>query len=83
MPQSSCLDGAGGDLSPRLDTLDGKEIWLSLNGEPDTNIALEKRLKNDYPNVNWKTKKTYVTAPIPLSEEEMKTADGLIQSVCW
>lgn len=70
-------------LAPRLDTLDGKEIWLSITGEPDITIPLEKRLKEDYPDVNWRVKKTYAVAAIPLSEEEMKTADGLIQGVCW
>ena len=70
-------------LAPRLDTLDGKEIYLSICGEPDITIALEKKLKMDYPNVNWKTKKTYITDPIPLTEEELKTADGLIQGVAW
>jgi hypothetical protein len=70
-------------LAPRLNTMDGKEIYLGVSGEPDIWIALEKRLKADYPNVNWKTKKTYLTNPIPLSDEEMKTADALIQGVCW
>ena len=70
-------------LAPRLDTLDGKEIYFSITGEPDINIALEKKLKSDYPNVNWKVKKSYMPAPVPLSDEEMKTADGLIESVCW
>ena len=70
-------------LAPRLDTLEGKEIYLSITGEPDITIPLEKRLKGDYPDVNWKVKKTYGTAALPLSEEEMKTADGLIQAVCW
>ena len=70
-------------LAPRLDTIDGKEFWLSICGEPDITIALEKRLKSDYPNVNWKIKKTYMTNAIPLTEEEMKTADGLIQGVAW
>ncbi|MBI2851192.1 MAG: hypothetical protein HYX80_09200 [Chloroflexi bacterium] len=70
-------------LAPRLNTIDGKEIWFSICGEPDITIALEKRLKGDYPNVNWKTKKTYQTAPIPLTPEEMKTADALIQAVAW
>ena len=37
----------------------------------------------DYPDVNWKIKKTYGIDPLRLSEEEMKTADGLIQAVCW
>jgi len=70
-------------LAPRLKTLDGKTIYLSITGEPDITIPLEKRLKVEYPMVNWKTKKTYTIAPVPLSEEEMKTADGLIQAVCW
>ncbi len=70
-------------LAPRLNTLDGKEIYLSICGEPDITIALERRLKSDYPNVNWKVKKTYLSMPVPLSDEEMKTADGLIQGVAW
>lgn len=70
-------------LAPRLDTLNGKEIWLSITGEPDITIPLEKRLKSDYPDVNWKTKKTYSPTPVLLSDEEMKTANGLIQGVAW
>jgi hypothetical protein len=70
-------------LAPRLTTLDGKTIYISITGEPDITIPLEKRLKTDYPQVNWKTKKTYTIAPVPLSEEEMKTCDALIQAVCW
>ena len=70
-------------LAPRLNTLDGKEIYLSMCGEPGITIALEKQLKNGYPNVNWKIKKTYQSIPVPLSDEEMKTCDGLIQGVAW
>ena len=70
-------------LAPRLGQIDGKTIHLSICGEPDITIALERRLKMDYPNVNWQTKKTYGIAPVRLTEEEMKTADGLIQAVCW
>ena len=70
-------------LAPRLDTIDGKTIYISITGEPDITIPLEKKLKGDYPNVNWQTKKTYGTTQIPLSEEEMKTCDGLIQGVAW
>ncbi len=70
-------------LAPRLDSLDGKEIVFSITGEPDITIALEKKLKMDYPQVNWKIKKNYNIEPNRLSEEEMKTADGLIQAVCW
>jgi hypothetical protein len=70
-------------LAPRLTTLDGKEIYFSITGEPDITIPLEKKLKMDYPNVNWKIKKTYGIEPVRLSKEEMKTADGLIQAICW
>ncbi len=70
-------------LAPRLDTLDGKEIFFSITGEPDITIPLEKRLKSDYPNVKWKIKKTYGPVQVPISEEEMKTCDALIQAVCW
>ncbi len=70
-------------LAPRLNILDGKTIHFSICGEPDITIALEKRLKGDYPNVNWKIKKTYGTAPVPLSDEEMKTCDGVVQGVAW
>ncbi len=70
-------------LAPRLDKIDGKTIYFSITGEPDITIALEKKLKSDYPDVNWKQKKTYGIQPVQLTEEEMKTADGLIQAVCW
>ena len=70
-------------LAPRLDTIDGKEIWLSITGEPDITIALERKIKSDYPNVNWRVKKTYGIFPVQLSDEEMKTAQGVIQAVCW
>jgi hypothetical protein len=70
-------------LAPRLDTIDGKTIHFSICGEPDITIALEKRLKRDYPNVNWTTKKSYTPMPVFLSEEEMKTTDGVILGVCW
>jgi len=70
-------------LAPRLDSLDGKEIYISICGEPDITIPLEKKLKSEYPNVNWKIKKTYGINPVSLSEEERKTADGLIQGVSW
>ena len=36
-------------LAPRLDTVDGKEIYLSFCGEPDITLAMEKKLKAEYP----------------------------------
>jgi hypothetical protein len=70
-------------LAPRLTTLDGKTIHMSICGEPDITIPLERRLRGDYPNVNWTMKKTYGIAPLQLSDEEMKTTDGVILGVCW
>jgi hypothetical protein len=70
-------------LAPRLDKIDGKTIHFSICGEPDITIALEKRLKMDYPNVNWTIKKSYTPNPVQLSEEEMKTTDAVILGVCW
>ncbi len=70
-------------LAPRLNSLDGKTIYLSITGEPDITIPLEKGLKAEFPNINWKTKKTYTISPVEMSEEEMKECDGLIQAVCW
>ena len=70
-------------LAPRLDSINGKTIHFSITGEPDITIALEKQLKVDYPNVRWTIKKSYTPAPVYLSEEEMKTTDGVILGVCW
>ena len=70
-------------LAPRLKTIEGKTIHISITGEPDITIALEKKLKMDYPDVNWTTKKTYGIDPMRLTEEEMKTTEGVIMGVCW
>ena len=70
-------------LAPRLKTLNGKTVHFSICGEPDITIHLEKRLKGDYPDVNWTVKKTYDTNPIQLSDEEMKTTDAVIEGVAW
>ena len=70
-------------LAPRLNGIDGKSICLSICGEPDITIPLEKKLKTDYPNVNWTVKKTYGLNPVRLSDEEKKTTDALIQGVAW
>ena len=70
-------------LAPRLDKIDGKTICISICGEPDITIPLERKLKGNYPNVNWTVKKTYGTNPIELSDEEMKSTHAVIQGVAW
>jgi hypothetical protein len=70
-------------LAPRLGTLAGKTIHLSLCGEQDIWAFLEKRLKADYPDTIWTVKKGYTPTPVELSDEEKKTTDGVILGVCW
>ena len=70
-------------LAPRHDTLNGKKIYFSITGEPDITIPLEKRLRNDYPDINLEIKKSYTIEPVQITDEEMKTADGLIHAICW
>jgi hypothetical protein len=70
-------------LAPRLDTLDGKTIHMSICGEADIWVPLEKKLKAGYPNINWTVKKRYHIVPMELSEEERKTTDAVILGVCW
>ena len=70
-------------LAPRLEETEGKNICLSICGEPDITIPLEKKLKNDYPRIDWRLKKTYGISPVELSDEELKTTDAVIQGVAW
>ena len=71
-------------LSPRLDTIDSKNIFLCINagGDQDITIPLLKRLPADYPNVNWHIKRQFGFSA-ELSEEEMKTCDAMIAGVIW
>ena len=43
-------------LAPRLDTLEGKTIYVCINagGDQDITIPLLKKLPADFPNINWK-----------------------------
>ena len=66
-------------LAPRLDTVDGKNICMSICGEPDITIALEKKLKNDYANVNWTIKKTYGLFPIPLNNPRRDSGSAVVK----
>ena len=70
-------------LAPRLKDLNGKTVHLSICGEADIWVPLEKRLKGDFPDVNWTMKKTFMINPVKLTEEERKTTDAVILGVCW
>ena len=86
----NCLNPVGNQdpvdlfpLAPRLDKLDGKTIHMSICGEADVWVPLEKKLKMDYPSVNWTIKKRFHIVPMQLSEEERKTTDAVILGICW
>ena len=76
-------------LAPRLDTLEGKKIVMSVGagGEQGILIPLVKMLPERYPQIDWKI--SYAAAhatkagSIALTEEEMKTTDALIRGVVW
>ena len=76
-------------LSPRLDTLEGKNITMSVGagGEQGILIPLVKMLPERYPQVNWNI--SYAAAhmtkegSVALTEEEIKTTDALIRGVVW
>jgi hypothetical protein len=70
-------------LAPRLDSLDGKTIHMSICGEADIWVPLEKMLKANYPNVNWTVNKRYHIVPMQLTEEQRKTTDAVVLGVCW
>ena len=76
-------------LAPRLDKLDGKNIYVSIGagGEQDITIPLPQALQRAYPNVNWHVTRAAphmtIAGSIALSPEEMKTADALIRGVVW
>ena len=86
-----CLNPAGiqdpievKPLAPRLDTIDGKTIYVCINagGDQDITIPLLKKLPADFPNVNWKIKRQF-GFNADLTEEEKKEAEGLIGGVIW
>ena len=73
-------------LAPRLDTIEGKTIYISIGGggEQDITIPLPKKLQEKFPNVNWQiTRSGGGLSQMGLTEEQMKTADGLIRGVVW
>ncbi len=71
-------------LARRLDKIDGKKIYVTINagGDQDITIPLLKRLQSDYPNVKWQIRRKY-GFNAELTEEERKDADALIAGVIW
>ena len=85
-----CLNPAGNQeevetfpIAPRLKSLNGKTVHLSICGEADIWVPLEKKFKTEYPDVNWTVHKRFHIVPWELTEEERKTTDAVILGVCW
>ncbi len=78
-------------LSPRLDKLDGKTIFVSIGagGEQDITIPLPKKLQEKYPQVNWIIQGAgpHLTkaGSISLTDEQVESGeiDALIRGVIW
>ena len=71
-------------LAPRLDTFDGKTIWLcQTEADPVIMPALWDRLQKEYPKTTWKRTITSSTSPLRLTADEQKTAQGLIVGNGW
>ena len=68
-------------LAPRLDRLAGKNIMFNtvVQVERELIMPLHKMLRNDYPKVNWNMRES---GP-PISDEELKSTDALIQGVAF
>ncbi len=76
-------------LAPRLDSLDGKRITMSVGagGEQGILIPLVKMLPERYPQVKWKINYAAAHATkagsIALADDERDKTDGLIRGVVW
>jgi hypothetical protein len=68
-------------LAPRLDRLNGKNIMFNMlvQVESELLIPLQKILRNNYPEVNWNMRES---GP-PISDEELRNTDALIQGVAF
>ena len=78
-------------LAPRLNTLDGKTVFVSIGagGEQDITIPLPKKLQEKYPQVNWIIQGAgpHLTkaGSISLTDEQVESGeiDALIRGVIW
>jgi hypothetical protein len=74
-------------LSPRLDKLDGKTIWvIQAESDPVIMPAIWDRVQKDYPNTTWKksaTNATSYTAEQKLTAEQLKAANAAICGVAF
>ncbi len=71
-------------LAERLDTLDGKNMWVTqAEADPIIMPALWERLQEEFPNASWHMTESSMRGPKKLTAEEMETAGAIIQGVAW
>jgi hypothetical protein len=76
-------------LAPRLKTLDGARITLSIGagGEQGILIPLAKMLPAKYPQVHWNITRAAAhgtkAGSLALAPEEFSTTDALVRGVVW
>ncbi len=83
-PQGNFVPVQTKPLANRLDTLDGKTIWMCQSeADPVVMPALWDRLQKEYPKTTWKKTVTSNTAPVRLTADEQKTAQAAIVGNSW
>jgi hypothetical protein len=71
-------------LAARLDTMDGKTIWMcQTEADPVIMPALWDRLQKEFTKTTWKKTVTSATTPLRLTADEQKTAQAMISGVAW
>ena len=71
-------------LAARLDTLDGKVIYVN-QGEADPIImpALWERVQKDYPKTTWKYIASSSFGPAAPEDEVKTTAKAVLRGIAW
>lgn len=83
-PQGDFIPVQTKSLAPRLDTLDGKTIWVcQAEADPVIMPVLWDKLQQTYTKTTWNRTVTSSTAPVQLSADEQKTAQAVIVGNAW
>ena len=71
-------------LAPRLDTIDGKTIYVNM-GDANAVVtpALFDQLNMKYPKTDWRLIFTSFFGPAEPEEEVLKNADAVIRGLAW
>ena len=85
-PRGIALPVTTASLAERLDTFDGKTIYIN-QGEADPIImpALWERVQTgkDYPNTTWRYIATSGFGPTTPEADVLAAADAVIRGICW